>query len=305
MRNHLIAAAAAAVLTSPATAQDNSPYIGIEGGVLFPQKQNLDGSVDFTNPAAPDIGRGRIGSLRGKTGFDVDIFGGYDFGMFRLEGELGYKQAKLKNLQVNPAFVAALNKGGGTSFTGASFDLGRKTDIYSAMVNGYVKHELFNDITGFVGAGAGYASVHEFGDKKGAFAWQLLAGLEKPVSRHIDAGIKYRYFRTGKLDFDDGFTFNPGAGVCGTAPCSGGTASFNSHDNYSSHSVLASLTYNFGGSEAPPPPPPPPVVAREPIAPATQTCADGSGILPGGTCPLPPAPPPPAPSPTARGERGN
>lgn len=305
MRKFLMAAATAAVFTTPAAARDNSPYLGIEGGVLFPQKQDVDGSVDFTNPAATDIGPARIGSVKAKTGFDVDIFGGYDFGMFRLEGELGYKQAKPKSMRVDPAFVAAINKAGGTSFTGADFGLGDKTKVYSAMVNGYAEHDLFDGISGFVGAGAGYASVREFGDKKGKFAWQLLAGLQKPVSSNVDVGIKYRYFRTGKLDFDDDFAFTPGTGTCGTAACSGGTASFHSHDNYSSHSVLASLTYNFGSSEAAPPPPPPPLAAPEPIAPATQTCADGSVILATSTCPLPPAPPSPAPPPTERGERGS
>ena len=305
MRNHLIAAAAAAVLAAPAMARDNSPYIGIEGGVLFPQKQNLDGSVDFTNPAATDVGPARIGSVKGKTGFDLDIFGGYDFGMFRLEGELGYKQAKLKSARFDPAFVAAVNKAGGTGFTGSNFDVGDKTEIYSAMVNGYVKHELIDGISGFVGAGAGYASVHEFGDKKGAFAWQLLAGFNKPVTRNIDVGVKYRYFRTGKLGLNDGFAFNPGTGTCGAAPCSGGTAFINSRDNYSSHSVLASLTYNFGDSEAPPSLPPPPLAAPEPTAPASQTCADASVILATSTCPLSPAPPPPDASPVKRGERGN
>ena len=51
----------------------------------------------------------------------------------------------------------------------------------------------------------------------------------------------------------------------------------------------------------PPPPPPPP--APEPVAPATQTCPDGSVILATDVCPAPPveaAPPPPPPAP----ERG-
>ena len=33
-----------------------------------------------------------------KTGYDVDVIGGYDFGMFRLEGELGYKHVKIKSI---------------------------------------------------------------------------------------------------------------------------------------------------------------------------------------------------------------
>ncbi len=43
---------------------------------------------------------------------------------------------------------------------------------------------------------------------------------------------------------------------------------------------------------APPPPPPP---LPEPVAPATQTCPDGSVILATDICPAPPPPPPPLP----------
>jgi len=122
-------------------------------------------------------------------------------------------------------------------------------------------------------------------------AYQGIAGLRYAVSPNVDAGVKYRYFRTGTLGFDDAFAVN---NVPFTTETSG---------HYSSHSVLASLAYNFNGRaaaapepEAPPPPPP------APEAPATQTCADGSVILATGTCPVPPPPPPP-PAP-ATGERG-
>jgi opacity protein-like surface antigen len=305
MRKNLMAAALVAVIATPAAARDNGPYVGIEGGVLFPQAQSIDGSVNFTNAVPADIASARVGSVKEKTGFDVDLFSGYDFGMFRLEGELGYKQAKLKNVHVDPAFVAGLNKGAGTTFTDANFQLGDKTKVYSAMVNGLVGHELFGGVSGFAGGGAGYASVHQFGDNEGKFAWQLLAGLEKSVTSNVDIGVKYRYFRTGKLDFDDQFAFAPGTGSCGTAACSGGTASINSHDRYISHSVLASLTYNFGGAQSRALPPPPPAApAPEPVAPATQACPDGSVIAATSTCPLPP-PPPAAPEPAERGERGD
>ena len=304
MRKYLFAAAAAAALAAPATARDNSPYIGIEGGVLLPQKQNVYGSADFTNPAVTDIASGRIGSVKPQSGFDVALFGGYDFGLFRLEGELGYKQAKLKGMHVDPGFVAAVNKAAGTSLTGADFGFADKTKVYSAMVNALVEHELFDGVRGFVGAGAGYASVHEFGGKRGKFAWQLLAGLEKPVSKNIDAGIKYRYFRTGKLDFDNELAFSPGTGTCGTAPCSGGTASFNSHDSYSSHSILASLTYNFGSARTVPPPAPP-LSRYIPELPPTQTCPDGSVIAPTSKCAITPAPVTIPAAPAERGERGH
>lgn len=67
---------------------------------------------------------------------------------------------------------------------------------------------------------------------------------------------------------------------------------------------LLGLGILFGPSAEPvvvaPPPPPP---APEPVAPATQTCPDGSVILATDACPAPPvevAPPPPPPAP----ERG-
>ena len=43
MRKYLLAAAAAAVFATPAMARDDSGYVGLEGGVLFPQNQHIDG----------------------------------------------------------------------------------------------------------------------------------------------------------------------------------------------------------------------------------------------------------------------
>ena len=121
-----------------------------------------------------------------------------------------------------------------------------------------------------------------------------IAGVRYALSPNVDAGLKYQYLHTGKLAFNDAFAVN---GVNYTSTAKG---------NYDSHSVLASLVYNFNSREAPAPiqaaapaPPPPPPEA----APATQTCADGSVILATSTCPAPPPPPPP-PAPAQRGERG-
>ncbi len=49
MRKYLLAAAAIAA-ASPAMAQ---PYLGIEGGVLFPKDQDGDTSVDYTTTQTP------------------------------------------------------------------------------------------------------------------------------------------------------------------------------------------------------------------------------------------------------------
>ena len=60
-------------------------------------------------------------------------------GMFRVEGELGYKRAKNKDVTVNNAFVTAINTGAGTTYTTTTnFNLSGSTSVYSAMLNGLV-----------------------------------------------------------------------------------------------------------------------------------------------------------------------
>ncbi|HKC03496.1 MAG TPA: outer membrane beta-barrel protein [Sphingomicrobium sp.] len=306
MRKYLFAAVAAAAIASPAAAKDNSGYVGLEGGILFPQKQDINAAIDFTDPLVTDAPDGNVGRFKFKKGYDVDLIGGYDFGMFRLEGELGYKRTKNKSFSLDPAFVTALNAGAGTALTSSDFDIGGHASVLSGMVNALLDVGGNGGIGGYAGVGAGYAHVKEFSDSDNSFAWQLLAGVYAPVSNNIDVGLKYRYFSTGNLHFNDAVAFAAGAGPCGPVgapvPCSGGTASFGVNDKFQSHSLLASLVYNFGGAAveaAPPPPPPPP---PPPEAPATQTCPDGSVILATSACPAPPPPPPPPPA--TSGERG-
>ena len=307
MRKYLLAASAAVAIATPAAAKDNSGYVGIEGGVMFPQHQTLFGNVDFTDPYFSPFARTDIGSISyKKPGWDIDAVGGYDFGMFRLEGEIGYKRAKIKSLSVNSAFVNALNAGSGNAFTTTTnFGIDDKTSVFSAMLNGLLDLGGQTGIGGYVGGGVGYADVHQFNGSKGKFAWQLLAGVYYPVSDNIDIGLNYRYFRAGTVSGTHDFVFAPGTGTCagGLNPCSGGTVLFDTDSRFSSHSLLLSLVYNFAAA-APPPPPQPPPPPPPPAAPATQTCPDGSVIAATSTCPAPPPPPPPPPAPTERGERG-
>ena len=117
MRKYLFAAVAAAAIATPALAKDNSGYVGIDGGILMPRNQSFTGAVDFTTPpdGVVDFATADIGRVRWKNGYDVDLRGGYDFGMFRLEGELGYKRAKAKDVRLDDNFLVAFNSGAGTS----------------------------------------------------------------------------------------------------------------------------------------------------------------------------------------------
>lgn len=83
-------ALASTVLATPALARDNSFYAGIEGGLMIVE----DAKVRFEDTNQ------EIGELNFNVGFDVDVIAGYDFGVFRVEGELGYKHANLDHVQL-------------------------------------------------------------------------------------------------------------------------------------------------------------------------------------------------------------
>ena len=131
MRNYLLAGAAALVIAVPAAATtDNSGYVGVEGGILFPRSQSVNGEVVFTNTGPTNFTTTNVGSLRYKKGLDLDFVGGYAFGMFRVEGELGYKHAKPKSFGPSTAFVTAINTGAGTTFVGTdNFGVNSSTSV--------------------------------------------------------------------------------------------------------------------------------------------------------------------------------
>ena len=69
-------------------------------------------------PAVTDVTFNNVARVKNKTGYDVDLIGGYDFGMFRLEGELGYKRANLKTVNADSAFLTGINTPSGISGAG-------------------------------------------------------------------------------------------------------------------------------------------------------------------------------------------
>jgi len=221
MRKLLFAGAAALAIATPAAAtNDNNGYIGLECGILFPKSQQVSGDVVFTNPlpgGPVNFATTGIGSEKYKKGFDLDLIGGYDFGMFRLEGELGYKHAKPKTFEPSSAFVTAINTGAGTTFTtNSNFGINNSTSVYSAMANALLDLGGNGSFGGYLGGGAGYANVHQFGNSHGGFAWQLIAGAYAPISTNLDIGLKYRYFRGPKNNGSDTFAFTvPAGAVCG------------------------------------------------------------------------------------------
>ena len=255
------AASLAALAATPAAARDNSAYFGIEAGPMWA----LDSKVRIDGE--------NIFKVDHKLGVDGDLIAGYDFGIVRAEVEGAYKWAK------HDKFHFA---GDGTE------NADGWSRAYSVMGNALIdlgRNEAFNF---YAGGGVGIAWVTQKFDEGGDslrisdsnLAWQGIVGVRAPVFRYFDVGLKYRYFDGGKIKDDvDGDSFR---------------------SRIRSHSLLASLIYNF--ADLAPPPPPPMAPPPPPPPPATQTCPDGSVVLATDACPAPPPPPPPPP-PTP--ERGN
>ena len=153
MRHHLIGTALGLALAigaaSPVAAQefaakDAGPYIGIEGGMWFPDK--LKTETDF------NTGYGFDYDVERDVGFDVDLIAGYDFGMIRVEAELGYKRVK------HGDGALTVFDDGDVVFEDDEDESGR-TKVWSAMANVLLDFGAPDNVNLFIGGGIGYAKV--------------------------------------------------------------------------------------------------------------------------------------------------
>ena len=276
MRKILFAATAALAISSPAFARDGSPYVGLEIGPMMSD----EGFYDVTLSGTPTvITYDRALNVDYKIGYDADVIAGYDFGMFRVEGELAHKRMGVKDIDASGQFVTALTNVGLTGVDASDFDEAAK--VTSLMGNALLDFGGDGGFGAYIGAGAGIARMRLLGDRDSSVGLQGIAGVRMALSDNIDIGLKYRYF-TSKFRLQQDAIST--AGVPYVVQADG---------RMKTHSLLLSLIYNF----AAPPPPPPPVVEAPPPPPpppATQTCPDGTVILATEVCPAPP-PPPPAP----------
>lgn len=154
-----------------------------------------------------------------KTGFSLVGAGGYDFGSFRVEGELGYRQNDLDR-----AVGITSNSGSGD------------VSVVSVMLNAYYDFRNSSQFTPYLGGGLGTAHV-SFNDVNApgvlrvdgddiCVAFQIGAGVEYKLSRQFSVDLAYRLFVTSDIEFTN----------------QSGTVS---EDNYLANTVMAGIRYNF------------------------------------------------------------
>jgi len=268
MRKLAIAVAlSTTVLAGPALARDGAWYVGGDFGAMIVE----DMETSFT----PGGTAGSVGDIRlgFDEGFDGSGFVGYDFGAFRLEAEVSYKEADVEELFSNG--IAVPGDVSVNQFYAGQGDIA----VLSGMINGTLDFGDEDGLSGFVGGGAGIARVDVNGvsaftnsgaildDSDTRFAWQVIAGVRQALSRNVDIHLKYRFFNVDDLEM---------VGFGGRAVDA----------DFRSHSLVGGITFNFGlPPEAPPceapnyldangvcvapPLPCPPGTVRDP---ATQQC---------------------------------
>jgi OmpA-OmpF porin, OOP family len=266
MRKLAIAVAlASTALATPALARDKAWYVGVEGGAMIVEDINFDiGAV----PSASKVDH--------KYGYDFDGVVGYDFGMFRVETEVGYRAASVDGYRSSVTTPATTAAGAAFNAPAGSYDYaGGRSSALSFMLNGMLDFGADDELQGFVGGGVGVARVKErvglntnsdfLDDSDTVFAWQAIAGVRAPVTKNVDFSLKYRFFNADNVKLVD---------VSGRQL----------EGRYRSHSILGGVIFNFGAPEEPaplppPPPPPPPEPTPPPPPPPPVVCSPGPFIV--------------------------
>lgn len=198
----LTAVAAATLMASPALAQDDAWYVGLNVGVINERQENVD--VGVANNSAIQIDH--------EYGYDGALFVGYDLGAFRIEAEVAYKSADLAALDT----AIALPDAPGAPFNPPGFytEPGGSSSALSFMINGMLDFGDDDGISGFVGGGVGMARVKANNYRNFAnatpfldgsdsqLAWQIFAGVRQQLSDNIDLTARYRFFNVDGLNFD-------------------------------------------------------------------------------------------------------
>ncbi len=134
-------------------------------------------------------------TLEFSKGWALGAAAGYNFGMFRAEGEIGYQKNSIDKVSVGSASASASGDATSTSF----------------LVNGYFDFVNSSSFTPYVSAGIGMAKIkaNDFSiagiaigsEDDTVFAYQVGAGVGYSINKNMIIDLKYRYFATKDPEF--------------------------------------------------------------------------------------------------------
>ncbi|WP_321397416.1 OmpA family protein [Emcibacter sp.] len=212
-----VSVCSAALLTTTVQAEDGNWYTGLEAGYSLLGAEKSTGASSGLN-------------IRNefKDGPAIGAVLGYDYGMLRLEGELGFHRHSLDHLVVT-------NAGGTGAASGSASGNSGLTTLMGNFVVDVLDRKDGAVIEPFIGAGLGFgrlnwSNIAYVADKKTSFAYQAFAGVRVPATDSLDVVAKYRYLATD----DIGLTSSAGS---------------NFKAGYDAHDFMIGLYYSFGGSK--------------------------------------------------------
>lgn len=202
MRSILVGVAISApALTGQAFAQDTGFYVGGELGATI--------GTETDQIYVPGTTAGTTGNATTdhELGLSGSAFAGYDFGMFRLEAEAGYVAADFDEITTTGLLLPGGTPPGTSAANG-------EVNAQLYMANAMIDFGGFQDFAFFAGGGAGVAKLKisemtagssssiilEDEDADWRSAWQLFAGVRKPLTANIDAHVRYRYLDMGDAE---------------------------------------------------------------------------------------------------------
>ena len=181
--------AASLLAAAPAAAESEGLYLDVRGGVTFVEDADNVANNGSAVETSYDPGYSAAGAV------------GYDFGDFRIEGEVSYREAGVDEVE------------DGTS----SFSADGEVYAIAGMVNGYYDLDLGSSWKPYLGGGLGGAVVgfdnletDAFGDladdEDFVFAFQFAAGVGYEFTDNLALYGGYRFFGTTEpeLETNDG-----------------------------------------------------------------------------------------------------
>lgn len=156
---------------------------------------SLDCPEGSTGPYVSVIGGG-IYSHQSGSPYKINLKEGAGY---IVGGAIGYRFENPYRIEAEVAYF----KDGIKSGTTEEIDVSMKRGALTGMINGYLDWRC-PGFTPYVGAGVGVvhgdlvavSSGYSFNDKAVGFGYQLMAGVNVPITESLEAGLEYRYIGT-------------------------------------------------------------------------------------------------------------